>query len=177
VDPWAIAAVALAIGFAVAVLAHHRADRRLRRLQTMTGVGATGDPAYGVERLAEHASRLERDLAGERRDRDALVDQIDVGVVELDADLRVTFANAAAHAFVVRAPGTLLGLDLIEAFLDTQLEGIARMALEQGSAAGEISLRGTGSEGPTLVVHARRSAGGGVSLVLDDVSELRRSRR
>jgi two-component system, OmpR family, phosphate regulon sensor histidine kinase PhoR len=174
VDPWAIAAVALAIGFAVAVLAHQRADRRLRHLRTMTGVGATGDPAYGVERLVEHAHRLEQDLAGERRDHELLVDQIDVGVVELDADLRVTFANAAAHTFVARSPGTLLGLDPIEAFLDTQLEGIARTALEQGSAAGEIALHGTGRDGPTLVVHARRSAGGGVSLVLDDVSELRR---
>ena len=66
----------------------------------------------------------------------------------------------------------LLGLDLLEVFLDPQIEAMARTALEQGSAAGEVRLRG--ADGPALLVRARRSTAGGVWLVLADVSELRR---
>jgi two-component system, OmpR family, phosphate regulon sensor histidine kinase PhoR len=66
----------------------------------------------------------------------------------------------------------LLGLDLLEVFLDPQIEALARTALEQGHAAGEVRLRG--ADGPALLVRARRSAAGGVWLALADVSELRR---
>jgi two-component system, OmpR family, phosphate regulon sensor histidine kinase PhoR len=84
----------------------------------------------------------------------------------------VVFANASAHWLVDRAPGTLLGLDLLEVFLDPQIEEIARTAQAQGSASGEVRLRGT--DGPALVVRARRSSSGGAWLALADVSELRR---
>ena len=86
--------------------------------------------------------------------------------------LEVVYANAAAHALVDRPPGTLLGLDLLEVFLDPQIEALARTALDQGNAAGEVRLRG--ADGPALLVRARRSTAGGVWLVLADVSELRR---
>ena len=66
----------------------------------------------------------------------------------------------------------LLGLDLLEVFLDPQIEAHARTALDQGNASGEVRLRG--ADGPALLVRARRSTAGGVWLVLADVSELRR---
>jgi two-component system phosphate regulon sensor histidine kinase PhoR len=127
---------------------------------------------FGVRRLREDIERLELELADERRDHELVADIIEVGIVDLDAELRIVAANAAAHAFVGRAPGTLLGLGPLEAFLDTGIEAIARTALDQGTAGGEVSLRGT--DGPTIVVRARRSTAGGVWLVLADVSELRR---
>ena len=111
-------------------------------------------------------------MADQANDRQFLADLLDVAVVDLDVRLEVVYANAAAHGLVDRAPGTLLGLDLLEVFLDPQIEALARTALDQGNAAGEVRLRG--ADGPALLVRARRSTAGGVWLVLADVSELRR---
>jgi two-component system phosphate regulon sensor histidine kinase PhoR len=172
VDPWPLIAIAAAIAFAVAVVGQRRAEATLRRLRALTGVGAEGDPVFGVEDLREKVARLERTLADQGQDRQALADLVDVAVVDLDPRLEVVFANASAHALVDRPPGTLLGLDLLEVFLDPQIEGIARTAQAQGSAAGEVRLRG--ADGPALVVRGRRSSSGGAWLALADVSELRR---
>ena len=57
------------------------------------------------------------------------------------------------------------------AFLDARIEAIVDAAHETGSASGEVRLR---SDGPVLVVRARRSPIRGLWLVLEDVSELRR---
>ena len=171
-DPWAVIAIVATIAFVVAAVAQRRAERHLARLRSLTGVGAEGDPVFGVEELRAANARLERDLADQRQDRQLLADLVDVGIMDLDGRLEVVFANAAAHALVDRPPGTLLGLSPLALFLDPQIDAIARGALEQGSAAGEIRLRGT--DGPTLIVRARRSTSGGVWLALTDVSELRR---
>jgi two-component system phosphate regulon sensor histidine kinase PhoR len=172
VDPWAVVAIVVTIAFVVVAVAQRRADRHLARLRSLTGVGAEGDPVFGVEELRAANARLERDLADQRQDRQLLSDLVDVGIMDLDGRLEVVFANAAAHALVDRPPGTLLGLSPLALFLDPQIDAIARGALEQGSAGGEIRLRGT--DGPTLIVRARRSTSGGVWLALTDVSELRR---
>jgi len=172
VDPWPIIAIAATIGFVVAIIGQRRAERTLRRIRARTGVGAEGDPVFGVEELRENIGRLERDLSDQVQDRQLLADLVDVAIVDLDPRLEVVFANATAHALVDRAPGTLLGLDLLEVFLDPQIEAIARTAQAQGSASGEVRLRG--ADGPALVVRARRSSSGGALLALADVSELRR---
>ncbi len=57
------------------------------------------------------------------------------------------------------------------AFLDVRIEAIVAAAREDGSASGEVRLR---SDGPVLLVRARRSPVRGLWLVLEDVSELRR---
>jgi two-component system phosphate regulon sensor histidine kinase PhoR len=172
VDPWPVIAIALAIGFAVALLSHARAEATLKRVRQAAGVGPDGDPARGVERLQSDVARLERDLADQLQDRQLLADLLDIGIVDLDARLEVAFANASAHSLVDRAPGSLLGRNLLEVFLDPQIEAIARSAQAQGSAAGEVRLRG--ADGRALVVRARRSSSGGAWLALADVSELRR---
>jgi two-component system, OmpR family, phosphate regulon sensor histidine kinase PhoR len=172
VDPWPIIAIAAAVGFAVAVIRNRRAETTLRRVRALTGVGADGDPVFGVEDLRENVARLERDLADQVQDRQQLADLVDVAIVDLDPRLEVVFANASAHSLVDRPPGTLLGLDLLEVFLDPQIEEIARTAQAQGSASGEVRLRG--ADGPALVVRARRSSSGGAWIALADVSELRR---
>jgi two-component system phosphate regulon sensor histidine kinase PhoR len=175
VDPWPIIAIAAAFGFAVAIVGQRRAETSLRKVRTLTGVGAEGDPVFGVEDLRANVARLERDLADEVQDRQQLADLVDVAIVDLDSRLEVIFANVTAHALVDRPPGTLLGLGLLEVFLDPQIEGIARTAQAHGSASGEVRLRG--ADGPALVVRARRSTSGGAWLTLADVSELRRLQR
>ena len=171
-DPWAVLAIMLSIGFVVAVVAYRRVDAQSRRLRAALGLGTHPDPVFEVTGLRERTERLERELSDQRSDHDLLSELVDGGIVELDGQLRVVAANAAAHAFLGRNPGALIGRDAIEAFLDAQVESIAATALEQGAAAGEVRLRG--ADGPTLIVRARRLVAGGVWLVLTDVSELRR---
>ena len=57
-------------------------------------------------------------------------------------------------------------------FIDTEVEATARTALETGSATTEHAL--AGADGPRLLVRARRTPSGGLWLILEDVSELRR---
>ena len=167
-DPWPIIAIVAAIGFVVALVAQRRADATLRKVRAVTGVGVEGDPVLGIEELRADVVRLERELADQAQDRQHLADLVDVAIVDLDPRLEVVFANASAHALVDRPPGTLLGLDLLEVFLDPQIEGIARTAQAQGSASGEVRLRG--ADGPALVVRARRSSSGGAWLALAGAS-------
>jgi two-component system phosphate regulon sensor histidine kinase PhoR len=74
-----------------------------------------------------------------------------------------------------RRPGSMVGRSALEAFVDARIEGIARTAMEFGSANGELTVRS--SSGATVTVRARRSPVSGVWLVLEDVSELRRLQR
>ena len=74
-----------------------------------------------------------------------------------------------------RKPGSMAGRSALEAFVDARIEGIARTAMESGSANGEVTVRS--SSGATVTVRARRSPVSGVWLVLEDVSELRRLQR
>jgi two-component system phosphate regulon sensor histidine kinase PhoR len=131
---------------------------------------ATADPAAAA-RLAhadERAAAADRDAA-------ILVELVGVGAVRVAPDLTVTAANEAAHRLVGRKPGTMAGRSVLEAFTDHHVEEIARTALTAGSALGEISVRI--EQGPTLLARARRTSGGDVWLVLEDVSELRRLQR
>jgi two-component system phosphate regulon sensor histidine kinase PhoR len=90
----------------------------------------------------------------------------------VDRGLQIVAANGAAHTFLGRPPGALIGRTLIEAFLDVQVEGIARAAMDQGSSTGEVTR--TDGDVRRLLIRARRSSSGGAWLALDDVSELRR---
>ncbi|HEY7828908.1 MAG TPA: ATP-binding protein [Candidatus Limnocylindrales bacterium] len=99
-----------------------------------------------------------------------------VGIIRLDHNLAVRYANPAAHLFAGRPSGTLLGRSLIEAFIDRRIEELAEQAVETGAASGELTLRS--ADGPALLVRARRAADGrGLWLTLEDVSELRRLQR
>jgi two-component system phosphate regulon sensor histidine kinase PhoR len=84
-------------------------------------------------------------------------------------------ANGAAHAILERRPGSMVGRSALEAFVDARIEGIARTAMELGSATGELAVRSNAAA--TVVVRARRSPVSGVWLVMEDVSELRRLQR
>jgi two-component system phosphate regulon sensor histidine kinase PhoR len=170
----AVQAILLAILAAQAV---HR-GRQLERVTAATrdGTEAGGeDPVSAVLRLRDRAERLAFELDLQRQDAIYLADLIGAGIVHLDDELRVDRANAAAHVFLERAPGAMVGRSAIEAFVDVRIESIVAAARERGAATGEVVVRDP--DGPTLVVRARRSPIRGVWVVLEDVAELRRLQR
>jgi two-component system phosphate regulon sensor histidine kinase PhoR len=128
-----------------------------------------------VLHLRRRAEDAEFALGQRLRDLAYLADLIGVGVIRLTDDLRVEVANTAAHVFLEREAGSMLGRTAIEALLDHRIEAIARDAAEHGTASGEVVLREP--DGPTLEIRARRSPILGIWLVLEDVAELRRLQR
>ena len=145
-----------------------------------------------LRRLRRRADAAEFGLEQRLRDLAYLADLVGVGIVRLNDDLRVEVANTAAHVFLRRDAGSMLGRTAIEAFGDHRVEAIAQGAREAGWASDEVTLGDGGGQGPTgtgargasngkpggtLVVRARRSPILGVWLVLEDVAELRRLQR
>jgi two-component system phosphate regulon sensor histidine kinase PhoR len=141
-----------------------------RRGARQGAAGPRSDPVIEA-RLAEAEGRA----AAADFDVAVIGDLAGVGAVRIAPDLTVTAANEAAHRLVGRRPGGMAGRSVLEAFTDHHVEEIASAALASGSAAGELTLRI--EHGPTLLARARRTPGGDVWLVLEDVSELRRLQR
>ena len=173
-------AVIIAIVVAVALARGRTLEEIADRLANDRRPVADGTPAGdaivdAVSRVKRRAEAAEFALEQRLRDLAYLADLIGVGIVRLTDDLRVEVANTAAHVFLERAPGSMLGRTAIEALGDHRLEAVAREAGERGTAVAEIRLRD--QDGPTLVVRARRSPILGIWLVLEDVAELRRLQR
>ena len=133
------------------------------------------DVADDIARLRRRAEAAEFGLAQRLRDLAYLADLVGVGIVRLTDDLRVEVANTAAHVYLGRAPGSMVGRTAIEALGDHRIEAVAAEARESGSATDEVAPQGP--DGPRLIVRARRSPILGVWLVLQDVAELRRLQR
>jgi two-component system phosphate regulon sensor histidine kinase PhoR len=171
VEAWLVAVGALVALVVVGIVAI-RGRRTIAAIRQAAGVPSTSDPVAAVTGLAGRAEREEAARASATLDRDEFVRSLTEGVLTVADGARIVGANAAAHAMLDRAPGMLVGRTLIEAFLDTQVELIARAALEGGSAIGEVGLGG--ADGPRLVLRARRSTAGTLWIVMEDVSELRR---
>ena len=174
-EAWLIAIVALGALLIVG-------DRRDPRPPAGRRAGAGGGRRHPAPtrssrspQLRERATRLEDEATAAAADRAALIEALRLGVIGVDERLRIVTANAAAHGLMQRAPGSLVGRSLIEMFLDLQVEAIARAAFADGRATGEVAL--AGADGPRIVVHAHRAPGGGIWLILEDVSELRRLQR
>ena len=173
-EAWLIAIVALGALLVVGT-AGIRARRQVAALERAGGVVPGTDPVIAITALRERVASLEADATAVAADRAALVEALRLGVIGVDERLRIVTANAAAHGLMERAPGSLVGRSLIEMFLDLQVEAIARAAFADGRATGEVAL--AGADGPRIVVHAHRAPGGGIWLILEDVSELRRLQR
>jgi two-component system phosphate regulon sensor histidine kinase PhoR len=114
------------------------------------------------------------DPAGSLADEfDLVADQASLGLIRVDAQLRVRAANAAAHLATERRPGTLIGRSVMEAFVDHRLEAMIRDATRGQSGVREID----STEGAAIIVRARPASGGGAWVTLENVTELRRLRR
>ena len=167
--------VGMAILLAWALALAISRGRAIERLEDATGASGADD----VERRGRMALEEAEDArwASEQTSHDTgyLTELLTAGVVRLRDDLTVEFANGAAHVMLERRPGSMVGRSALEAFVDARIEGIARTAMEFGSASGEVTVR-SGS-GAIVMVRARRSPVSGVWLVIEDVSELRRLQR
>jgi two-component system phosphate regulon sensor histidine kinase PhoR len=144
-------------------------------------IGATGAAVNGLAedmpvRSSASEAQEDRTMAGLSDDLRLLADGLSVGVIRLDLELIVRYANPAAHVFASRPAGTLVGRSLMEAFIDRRVEELAEAASRSGNASGELTLRS--ADGPSLVVRARRTSDGDATwLTFEDVSELRRLQR
>ena len=112
--------------------------RSLERLREILQAGPEGD----VEVAARAAVDGRQSGAWEaRRSQDELsqvVNLVGSGIVRLDDRMVVAVANGAAHSFLGRTPGGLVGLSAMEAFGDHRIESIALKAREVGWAGGEV---------------------------------------
>ena len=171
------AALAAAIGLAISRGRSVDAARDALR-QALAGdhsLRPDDDLPDGIGRLRRRAEQAEFALGQRLRDLAYLADLVGVGIVRLTDDLRVEVANTAAHVYLGRAPGSMVGRTAIEALGDHRIEAVAAAARESGSATDEVAP--SEGDGPTLIVRARRSPILGVWLVLQDVAELRRLQR
>jgi two-component system phosphate regulon sensor histidine kinase PhoR len=98
-----------------------------------------------------------------------------LGVIHVTDDLVVDEANLAARMLVGPGQRGLSGRTVMEVFLDRRVEDLVRSAPRVGSLSEDLTVRD--DEVRELRVRARRSPAGGVWLVLEDVSELRRLQR
>ena len=170
----------LAIGLALAIGLSLDRERQLDAareaiLRSTAGI-ADANPAEDlptiVRRLRERLEASEFALDQQVRNASHLADAMGVGIVRIDDRERVEAANAAAHILLRRPPSSIPGRTAVETFLDSRVEELIATARATGSASGELRLGGT--EAPTLLIRARRSPVSGVSVLLEDVSELRR---
>ena len=81
----------------------------------------------------------------------ALRQALDIGVVRIDASLRVVEANARAHALLGHRPDGLPGRSLMEAFMDPSVEGLAARAGKARSGSASAEIRSAGPDGPVLI--------------------------
>ena len=167
--------VALAIMFGWALALALSRGRVIERLEEVTGGTGAADVERHVRLALEETEDARWNAEQTSHDTGYLTELLTAGVVRLRDDLTVEYANGAAHVMLERRPGSMVGRPALEAFVDTRIEGIARTAMESGSANGELTVRS--SSGATVTVRARRSPVSGVWLVLEDVSELRRLQR
>src|SRR5688572_27892853 len=133
------------------------------------GHRATGRDSIVAEGGVEARTTSQADLL-------RAADRLGIGVVRMDATGLIVVGNEAAHRYVGRKEGRLIGLSVMEAFVDHRIEDLTRAARRDGSAQRELVFAG---EPPrTVSVRAQRAeAGGGAWLTLEDVSELRRLQR
>src|SRR5215212_3482435 len=156
-----VQAIALAIALGVAWSRGRTLeaiDESLRDADSTAPAGvATGaadeDLTDRLRRLRRRAEAAEFGLERRLRDLSYLADLVGVGIVRLNDELYVEVANTAAHVFLRRAPGSMVGRSLFEALGDHRVEAFAQQAREAGWSSGEVAL-GDGSEPGSAVAGA-----------------------
>ncbi len=171
-DAWFIVAAVAIVALTLVTIVARRQRGALDGIRRALEIGSERDPVAVIASLHDQVARAEATTEAMVDDRSAFVDAMAQGVLFVDDQLRIVWANAAAHELLGRTGASLAGHSVIEAFLDTGVEDLARLALSTGSATGEIAVAGV--DGPRLLLRARKAPSGGLWLILDDVSELRR---
>src|SRR5579872_4064862 len=152
-------------------------NQRPRLLLDATGeVGSLGHTFNDMsERLATRIARLEEDRQQLRTILSGMVE----GVVALDADQRILFANDRAKDLLELPTQAPVGRRLWEVVRHRRLLDMVQRALEQPAPMQE-EISWTGAVSRSLTLHAARLPGEpsrGAVLVLHDTSDLRRLER
>jgi len=143
-------------------------------------LAAIGLTALVLTRRRQLAPRAEAPLAPlathapQPADTQAL-ELLDVGVLRVDRDRHVRWANPAAVRLLGVKESALTGSSLMSAFLDHRVDDAAQTASSEGNAALEIGLRDEDERRVHLTI--RRLGDGSLVVLLDDVTELRRLQR
>jgi two-component system phosphate regulon sensor histidine kinase PhoR len=139
-------------------------------------IGALGSAFNHMsERLEDQFTQLEEDRQQLRTILSGMVE----GVIALDAEQRVLFANDCAADLLELHPQTAAGRKLWEVVRQRPLQEVVQRALRQAEPCRQ-ELSWNGPVTRSLTVHAARLPGAppkGVVLVLHDTSELRRLER
>ena len=166
-----------ALGLAAAVVVTARLARRRVTGTLRRELGAAPGDDFGrvIRELRSDAAEARTDSTRAREDLGQIGELLETGVVHIAADLRVTSANRAAHWLLGQRAGSLVGRSAMEAFVDHRMEGLVRTATRTGATSSELATLG-GSD-RIVLVRARPATTGGIWLVLEDVTELRRLQR
>jgi two-component system phosphate regulon sensor histidine kinase PhoR len=141
----------------------------------MVGRSSRGDaPLQAAPSAADHrgSTEAEGQTGATRSDGGrGLLAALPIGVTYFDAGLVLSYANPAA-ASILGPDAAAAGRTVMGVFLDPAVEAMARTSLSGPAGATEISLGDTSAR--RVVLRSRRSSQGGVWILVEDVSELRR---
>ncbi len=189
-----LAVVGVGAVFAVAARLTGRMGRPLRamtRAAERLGAGAEGSKVFTESRdevgsLARAFNRMKDALASriaaleeDRQQLRAVLSGMVEGVVALDADMRILFANDRAVDLLECPPRSPVGRRLWEVVRRRPLLDVVERALKQPEPCRE-ELRPADAGGRSLTIHAARLPGPpprGAVLVLHDTTDLRRLER
>jgi two-component system phosphate regulon sensor histidine kinase PhoR len=144
-----------------------------------TGPDEIGGLARSFNYMSEQLESQFTQLEADRQQLRAILSGMVEGVIALDADQRILFANdRAAQLLEFQAPAAV-GRKLWEVFRQRSVQDIVRRSLATPEPCRE-ELSWNGTTARNLTVHAARLAGSpvrGAVLVVHDTSELRRLER
>jgi PAS domain-containing protein len=128
----AIQAVVIAVALGIAWSRGRTLEAIDESLREAEPAGSTPNPDEDLtdrlRRLRRRAETAEFALVQRLRDLAYLADLVGVGIVRLSDELRVEVANTAAHVFLRRGPGSMVGHTAMEALGDHRVEASARGA-------------------------------------------------
>ncbi len=179
--------LALAAAVFLSALASHFFARTLRRVveevRALAGkhdrqatAPAVSDEFGGligsVQQMAGELQSMVSTLAAERNRFEAVLESMGEGVLALDPDRRITHVNKTALALLGLTESPIGG-DLLETIRVPKIQDLLDQVRPETVASREFDLPG-GSQPIRLLARATSQMGGGVVLVLHDVTELRR---
>ena len=131
-----------------------------------------GSIAQTVNHMARELEDTVAKLAHERDTFQTLIETMDAGVIELDADRTISVVNSAGRAMLDTEIDPV-GRVLVEAVRNPDLQLLVGQAEQGRSAVEEVSLR---AQGPLskVIVRCTPRKDGGVVVTLQDITELRR---
>jgi signal transduction histidine kinase/glycerophosphoryl diester phosphodiesterase len=100
-----------------------------------------------------------------------LLAALPIGLIHFDPGLLLSYANPAAIA-ILGTDAASPGRTVMEVFLDPAVETMARASLS--GTAGAVEMGWGDAAARRLVLRSRRSSQGGIWLIVEDVTELRR---